>query len=107
MHHPTGNPLAHTARVSAAQLALPPSGGVLLSHRRFRAIGFTSLVLGVAGLLSGGLLLYSSVGDAPVFFGDGTWERVAVYSIIAWQLFAGILLAGFASWRRHPTQSQS
>ncbi|GJF13666.1 membrane protein [Mycolicibacterium cyprinidarum] len=95
------------AAILSGNLAVIVAGGVLMSHRRFRAIGFTSLVLGVAGLLSGGLLLYSSVGDAPVFFGDGTWERVAVYSIIAWQLFAGILLAGFASWRRHPTQSQS
>ena len=77
-----------TAAILAGNLAVLTAGVVLLRRSCFRA-GVASVVLGTAGLFSGALLLSSSVLSRPVVFGDGTWERGAIYSIIGWQLLAG------------------
>ena len=88
-----GSALVHvggaTAAILAGNLAVLAAGVVLLRRRRFRG-GVASVALGVAGLFSGGLLLCSSVPSTRVPFGDGAWERGAIYAIIGWQLLAGI-----------------
>ena len=67
---------------------------MLLRRGRFRVLGFTSGLLGVAGLLSGGLLLCHSMLGAPLCFCAGVWERGGVYPIIAWQLLADVAIGG-------------
>ena len=98
----TGTPaLIHFGGAAAAILSgnlAVIAAGVLWCRSRFRVIGFTSILLGVAGLLSGGLLLCHSMLGAQVFFGAGTWERGAVYPIISWQLLVGIRSV---RWRSH------
>lgn len=89
-----GSALAHvggaTAAILAGNLAVLAAGVVLLRRGRFRAIGYASVALGLTGLFSGGMLLCSSVLDTQVFFGDGAWERGAIYAIIGWQLLAAV-----------------
>ncbi|MDZ4234405.1 MAG: DUF998 domain-containing protein [Dietzia sp.] len=94
----TGTPaLAHVggavAAILAGNLAILTAGVVLLRRRQFRAIGVTGVALGVVGLISGAMLVAGSALGADVYFGDGAWERAAIYTIIGWQLVAGIALA--------------
>lgn len=77
------------AAIVGGNLAVITAGVVLLRGTRFRAAGLVSVTLGILGLICGGLLLCDSVFNADVPFGDGVWERVAVYTIIGWQLLAG------------------
>lgn len=80
-----------TAAILCGNLAVI-TGGLLLCRSRFRVVGGPGVGLGVTGLFSGALLLYSSALGAQAFFGDGVWERGAVYPIIGWQLLAGAAL---------------
>ena len=92
---PSGGAAAHvhvagaTAAIVAGNLAVITAGVGLLRRRRFRAMGSVSVALGAAGLIGGGVLLCGSVFDTLVF-GDGAWERAAIYSIIGWQLLAAV-----------------
>lgn len=97
---------AHTAHVVGAvaaivggNLAVLTAGVVLLRHpgnRRGTGFGITSVLLGAAGLACGALLLLNGA-TSWVPFGGGFWERGAVYTIIVWQLVAGVLAV-----RRNP-----
>jgi len=104
-----GSALVHvggaTATILAGNLAVLTAGVVLLRRRRFRATGGAGLALGLTGLISGGLLLCNALGT-QVLFGDGAWERGAIYAIIGWQLLAAV--AALAIRRQaYPTDSGS
>lgn len=67
------------------------AGGFAIGGRGFR--GF-SIAIAEVGLLSlAGLLAHNALGMAAV--ADGLWERGSVYTIIAWELVAGIALIVF------------
>ena len=111
--YPSGGAAAHvhvagaTAAIVAGNLAVLTAGVGLLRRRRFRALGSASVALGAAGLICAGVLLSGSVFGAPVF-GDGDWERAAIYSIIGWQLLAAVAVLVrrqqcAADWGREPT----
>lgn len=90
---PSGGPgaLVHLGAATAAILAgnaAVLTAGTALLHRR-RSFGLITGVLGVAGLLSGAVLLFSSIFGARMVFDNGAWERAAIYTIIGWQLLAG------------------
>lgn len=110
---PSGGAAAHvhvagaTAAIVAGNLAVLTAGVGLLRRRRFRALGSASVALGAAGLICGGVLLFGSI-FGTLAFGDGAWERAAIYSIIGWQLLAAVTVSVrrqqcAADWGREPT----
>lgn len=74
---------AATAAIVAGNLAVITAGAVLWRQRLSRIFGVASVAVGIAGLLSGALLLRSTVPD-------GAFERTAIYTIIGWQLLAAV-----------------
>ncbi|MEH3089004.1 MAG: DUF998 domain-containing protein [Microbacterium arborescens] len=64
--------------------------GIALLRSGPRWLGTASVVLGVAGLIGLVGLLVDSNSTAIDLLPDGVWERAAVYSIIAWELLAGV-----------------
>ncbi|MGB2920386.1 MAG: DUF998 domain-containing protein [Mycobacterium sp.] len=79
-----------TAAIGAGNLAVLCAGVVFLRRSRFRTLGISGVTLGIVGLTAGGLLLLNGVLDARLLFDDGAWERTAIYTIIGWQLLAGV-----------------
>lgn len=83
-----------TAAIVAGNLAVLCAGVVFLRRSRSRGLGFSGVTLGGVGLIAGALLLFNSTLDARLVLDDGAWERTAIYTIIGWQL-----LAGLTAWR--------
>ncbi len=81
-----------TGAIVGGNLAVLCAGVVFLRRSPLRAIGASGATLGVVGLIAGTLLLFNSMLDARLLFDDGTWERVAIYTIIGWQLLAGVMV---------------
>ena len=79
-----------TAAILAGNLTILTAGAVLLRRRRFRAVGSAGATLGVIGVLAGAMLVVSSGLGAGTALGPGAWERAAIYTIIGWQLVAGV-----------------
>ncbi|MGB3353736.1 MAG: DUF998 domain-containing protein [Mycobacterium sp.] len=79
-----------TAAIVGGNLAILTAGSVLLHRRRFRAVGIAGAALGVIGLISGAMLVARSALGADTLLGDGAWERGSIYTIIGWQLGAGL-----------------
>lgn len=79
-----------TAAIVGGNLAIISAGAAFLRRSRFRVLGGSGVALGIVGLVSAGFLLLNSMLDAHLVFGDGAWERVAIYTIIGWQLLAGV-----------------
>jgi hypothetical membrane protein len=55
-----------------------------------RWLGSASVALGVIGLLGLVMLLVDSNSAAFTLLADGVWERIAVYTILAWELLVGV-----------------
>ena len=79
-----------TAAIVGGNLAVLCAGVVLLRHSRFRILGVSAVTLGLVGLIAGALLVFNSVLDTRLVLDDGAWERAAIYTIIGWQLLAGV-----------------
>ncbi|WP_223359154.1 DUF998 domain-containing protein [Leifsonia sp. ZF2019] len=64
--------------------------GVTLLRQGPRWLGSTSIALGVVGIVGLVMLLVDSTSSTIDLLPDGVWERMAVYTILAWELLAGI-----------------
>ncbi|KQQ03591.1 MULTISPECIES: DUF998 domain-containing protein [unclassified Rathayibacter] len=81
--------------IIGGNLAAITAGVTVLRSRTRWAPGTVGIVLGTVGLLGLVLLRVDSGSTALDLLPDGVWERVAVYTVTAWQLVTGtLLLAG-------------
>jgi hypothetical membrane protein len=85
-----------TAAIVAGNVALITVGMVLLRRGR-SGYGVASAVLGLAGLFSAVILVRPDIVGTVA---SGAWERGGVYTIIAWQLVAGVVLGAEVSRQR-------
>lgn len=83
------------AAILGGNLAILTAGAVLLHRRQFRTVGIAGAALGVIGLISAAMLVARSALGADTLLGDGAWERAAIYTIIGWQLGAGLAALAF------------
>jgi len=68
------------------------AGGFAIGGRGFRGFSIAIAVFGLLSLV--GLFAHNALGIAAV--ADGLWERGSVYTIILWELVAGIVLIAFS-----------
>lgn len=66
--------------------------GASLRRTGRRGLGMTCSALGVVGLLSALALAIDGGSSSIDLLGDGTWERLAVYTITAFELLLGTAL---------------
>ncbi|MWV48863.1 DUF998 domain-containing protein [Rathayibacter sp. VKM Ac-2803] len=78
--------------IIGGNLAAMTAGVAVLRSRTRWAPGVVGIVLGAVGLLGLVLLRVDSGSTALDLLPDGVWERLAVYTVTAWQLTTGIVL---------------
>jgi len=83
--HVLGAAMAIIAGNAAAIVA----GSTLRRHVP-RWLGTASIVLGVVGIIGLVMLLVDSNSTAFSVLPDGVWERMAVYTILAWEALVGV-----------------
>jgi hypothetical membrane protein len=66
--------------------------GVGARKRAPTAYSLISITLGAVGLIGLVMLRVDAATTSIDILADGTWERIAVYTVTAWQLLTGVLL---------------
>ena len=89
--------VAHLHVIGAGMAIVAGNLAVIVAGSRMTRWGLPrlrvpSVVLGSLGLLGLALLLLGQNLDDPLLLGLGTWERLAVYPFMLWQLVVGIAL---------------
>jgi len=85
LFHGLGAAMAIIAGNAAAIIA-----GLTLRRGNPRWLGSASVSLGILGLVGLVMLLVDSNSTAITLLPDGVWERLAVDTILAWELLVGI-----------------
>jgi hypothetical membrane protein len=92
------NGLAAVHLAGAAMAILGGNGAAIIAGVTVRPGLFPTfyrwacVVIGVIGLVGVVMLRIDSAASDWELFPDGTWERIAVYTITLWQVLTGILL---------------
>lgn len=88
--------------IVGGNLAAITAGIGARKHARF-AYCLSSIILGAIGLFGLVMLQVNSSTASINLLPDGAWERIAVYTVTAWQLLTGILLLRRAKRDQRPT----
>jgi hypothetical membrane protein len=72
-----------------AAIAAAPIGEDVSGSRVVRGSG---LILGLVGLLAGAIFVVSVARQTTFWLDNALWERISVYTIVAWELLLGLSL---------------